>query len=358
MEQNYNHQEIEPKWQKKWAEAQVFKADNNSRKEKKYVLDMFPYPSGAGLHVGHPEGYTATDIYSRYLRMKGYEVIHPMGWDAFGLPAENYAIKIGVPPQKSTADNIKTFAKQIKSFGFSYDWEREINTSDPGYYKWSQWFFLLLYKNNLAYKAKAPVNWCESCKTVLANEQVVDGHCERCKNEVVQKDLEQWFFKVTEYADELIENLDKLEWSHALKTMQKNWIGKSEGAEIEFLITNKQFLIKDCKKIFLASNNKSKKERIEKIFKHLGLKIKVRSPKDLKIEIPKIKEDGTLLENAQEKAKAYQGKVDMPILAMDTGFFVDGENVDPVKVKRNALNLRFFVKKLDKKKKKKQVKIS
>ena len=337
MDLAYNHQEIEKKWQKKWEESHVFKADNKSKKEKKYVLDMFPYPSGAGLHVGHPEGYTATDIYSRYLRMKGYEVIHPLGWDAFGLPAENYAIKIGVHPKKSTQENIVNFTKQIKSFGFSYDWEREINTSDPSYYKWSQWFFLLLYKNGLAYQKKAPVNWCESCKTVLANEQVVDGHCERCKNEVIKKDLKQWFFKVTEYAEELLDGLDNLEWSHALKTMQKNWIGKSEGAEIEFLITNKQFLIKDCKKIFLASNNKSKKERIEKIFKHLNLKIKVYSPEDLKIEVQEIKEEGTLLENAQEKARAYQGKVDMPIMAMDTGFFIDNESFDSVKVKRNAL---------------------
>jgi leucyl-tRNA synthetase len=337
MDLAYNHQEVEKKWQKKWEESHVFKADNKSQKEKKYVLDMFPYPSGAGLHVGHPEGYTATDIYSRYLRMKGYEVIHPLGWDAFGLPAENYAIKIGVHPQKSTRENIVNFTKQIKSFGFSYDWDREINTSDPSYYKWSQWFFLLLYKNGLAYKKKAPVNWCESCKTVLANEQVVDGHCERCKNEVIKKDLEQWFFKVTEYAEELLDGLDNLEWSHALKTMQRNWIGKSEGAEIEFRIKNNELRITDTKEIFLASNNKSKKERIEKIFKHLNIDIKVLAPKDLKIETPEIKEEGNLLENAEEKAKAYQEKVKMPILAMDTGFFIDDQSFDPVKVKRNAL---------------------
>lgn len=236
MNQSYNHREIEKKWQEIWEKERVFCASNNSKKQKRYVLDMFPYPSAAGLHVGHPEGYTATDIYSRYLRMSGYEVIHPIGWDAFGLPAENYAIKIGVHPKKSTEDNIKNFTKQIKSFGFSYDWERVVNTSDPSYYKWSQWFFLLLYKNGLAYKKLAPVNWCESCNTVLANEQVENGRCERCKNEVVQKDLEQWFFRVTKYAEELLSDMDKLDWPEALKTMQRNWIGKSDGAEIDFQI--------------------------------------------------------------------------------------------------------------------------
>ncbi len=333
----YKHQDIERKWQEKWSLAHVFRADSNSSKPKKYILDMFPYPSGAGLHVGHPEGYTATDIYARYLRMQGYEVMHPIGWDAFGLPAENYAIKIGVHPQESTTKNINNFIKQIKSFGFSYDWEREINTSDPEYYRWSQWFFLLLYKNGLAYKKKAPVNWCASCQTVLANEQVVNGRCERCKNEVVKKDLAQWFFKVTAYAEELLEDLDKLDWPPALKTMQKNWIGKSEGAEINFNVESEKLEIQNCKEIFLASNNKSKKERIEKIFKYLGLKIKLYTPQDLKIELPEIKEEGSLLENAQEKARAYQSKVKMPILAMDTGFFIDDDSFDPVKVKRNAL---------------------
>ncbi len=188
---SYNPAEIESKWQEQWDKNKAFKADEDSTKEKFYCLDMFPYPSSNGLHVGHPEGYTATDIVSRYKRMKGYEVLHPMGWDAFGLPAENFAIKTGVHPKETTAKSIKEFKRQIKSLGFSYDWDRELATCDPDYYKWTQWIFLQLYKNNLAYKSKAAVNWCESCKTVLANEQVVDGNCERCQNAVEQKELEQ-----------------------------------------------------------------------------------------------------------------------------------------------------------------------
>ncbi len=334
MEQNYNHQEIEPKWQKKWEESQVFKVDEKSKKEKKYVLDMFPYPSGAGLHVGHPEGYTATDIYCRYLRMNNYEVIHPMGWDAFGLPAENYAIKIGVQPQKSTADNIKTFTKQIKSFGFSYDWDREINTSDPSYYKWSQWFFLLLYKNGLAYKKKAPVNWCESCKTVLANEQVVDGHCERCKNEVIKKDLEQWFFKVTEYAEELLNDLDKLEWSSALKTMQKNWIGRSEGAIIQFSITNAQFSIKDYKKIYFATGNDSKFKRLKRLFSKIAPNLKIEKVPDY-LEVEENGKDA--FENSLKKVLPYKNKYNCPVISMDTAVFFDGEDVNSLEPKRSAL---------------------
>ncbi|MFH1012188.1 MAG: class I tRNA ligase family protein, partial [Candidatus Peregrinibacteria bacterium] len=181
----YDPSKIEPKWQQYWAKHKTFKAVEDSKKPKHYILDMFPYPSGVGLHVGHPEGYTATDIISRYQRMKGFNVLHPMGWDAFGLPAENYAIKTKTPPQETTDKNIETFRRQIQSIGFSYDWDREINTSSPDYYKWTQWFFLFLYKNGLAYKKEAPVNWCEDCKTVLANEQVVEGLCERCDNKVV-----------------------------------------------------------------------------------------------------------------------------------------------------------------------------
>src|SRR3989344_2934329 len=194
----YNHKAIEPKWQKRWEQEGVFIApDKPKADKKKYILDMFPYPSGAGLHVVHPEGYTATDIYSRYLRMRGYEVLHPMGWDAFGLPAENYAIKSGVHPKESTESNIKIFTRQIKSLGFSYDWSRELSTSSPNYYRWTQWLFLQLYNAGLAYKREAPVNWCPDCQTVLANEQVIDGNCERCGSKVIQKNLEHWFFNVT-----------------------------------------------------------------------------------------------------------------------------------------------------------------
>ncbi|MBF8280912.1 MAG: leucyl-tRNA synthetase [Candidatus Magasanikbacteria bacterium] len=229
---------IEKKWQERWEKSRAFEVDEDQKKrvKKMYVLDMFPYPSAQGLHVGHPEGYTATDIYSRYLRANGSHVLHPMGWDAFGLPAENYAIKVGIHPKESTAKNIERFRQQIKSMGFSYDWSREVNTSDPAYYAWTQWLFLLLYKNGLAYKKKAPVNWCESCQTVLANEQVIDGACERCHNPVTQKDLEQWFFRITKYAEALLHDLDNLDWPEKIKEMQRNWIGKSAGAKIKFSV--------------------------------------------------------------------------------------------------------------------------
>ena len=232
--EKYNPQKIEPKWQARWEKDKAFRADDKSDKEKFYCLDMFPYPSSHGLHVGHPEGYTATDIISRYKRMCGYEVIHPMGWDAFGLPAENFAIKTGVHPKETTAKSIKTFREQIKSLGLSYDWEREVNTSSPDYYRWTQWLFLQLYKNDLAYKKKAAANWCESCKTVLANEQVIDGKCERCQSEVEQRDLEQWFFKVTDYVQRLLDDLESIDWPEPIKLMQRNWIGRSEGIDITY----------------------------------------------------------------------------------------------------------------------------
>ncbi|MDP2641427.1 MAG: leucine--tRNA ligase [Candidatus Yanofskybacteria bacterium] len=240
---SYNPKEIEQKWQQIWEEKCMYRAEDGSPKPKLYVLDMFPYPSGDGLHVGHVEGYAATDIYSRYMRMKGYNVLHPMGWDAFGLPAENYAIKTGIHPKETTEKATRTFCKQIKSLGLSYDWDREIGTHTPEYYAWTQWFFLLLYKNGLAYKAKASVNWCESCKTVLANEQVVQGRCERCKSEVIQKELEQWFFKITDFTEDLVKDLDAVDWPDSTKLNQRNWIGKSEGALLKFPVSNSQFSI-------------------------------------------------------------------------------------------------------------------
>ncbi|MBI4138228.1 MAG: leucine--tRNA ligase [Candidatus Wildermuthbacteria bacterium] len=233
---NYAPKDIEKKWQEKWEEQGLYKAEDGSKKPKCYVLDMFPYPSGSGLHVGHVEGYTATDIYSRFKRMQGYNVLHPMGWDAFGLPAENYAIKSGVHPKETTESAIKTFTRQIKSLGLSYDWSREIGTHTPEYYKWTQWFFLLLHKNGLAYKAKANVNWCDSCKTVLANEQAEGGVCERCKNPVAQKEMEQWFFKITDFAEDLIKDLDGVDWPVSTKLNQRNWIGKKEGISIVYEI--------------------------------------------------------------------------------------------------------------------------
>lgn len=228
--EKFDHKSIDAEWQKQWDKDEIYKTPSKPDSAKKrYVLDMFPYPSGVGLHVGHPEGYTATDIYSRFLRMNGYDVLHPMGWDAFGLPAENYAIKAKVHPDESTKKNIKRFREQIKSLGLSYDWTREIKTSDPSYFKWTQWLFLKLYEKGLSYKKEASVNWCPSCQTVLANEQVVGGECERCGTKVVQKMLSQWFFKITDYADRLLADAEKLDWPEPIKLIQRNWIGKSEG---------------------------------------------------------------------------------------------------------------------------------
>lgn len=238
----YPFSEIEPKWQKFWEENKTFKVTEDEKypKEKRmYVLDMFPYPSAAGLHVGHPEGYTATDIYCRYLRMNGYNVLHPMGYDAFGLPAENYAIKTGTHPKITTNENIKHFTQQIKSLGFSYDWDRCVSTCEPEYYKWTQWIFLQLYKKGLAYEAQTPINWCPSCQTGLANEEVKEGRCERCHSQVTHKTIRQWMLKITDYADRLDKDLDSLDWPESVKLMQHNWIGKSTGAEVTFAVADK-----------------------------------------------------------------------------------------------------------------------
>ena len=234
---SYDFKNIEPKWQKYWADNKTFRVTEDESfpaEKRRYVLDMFPYPSGAGLHVGHPEGYTATDIYCRFLRMKGYNVLHPMGYDAFGLPAENYAIKTGTHPSITTNQNIENFTRQIKALGFSYDWDRCISTCEPEYYKWTQWIFLQLYKKGLAYEAETPINWCPSCLTGLANEEVKEGKCERCGAIVTHKTIRQWILKITEYAERLLEDLDSLDWPESVKLMQKNWIGKSFGAEVDF----------------------------------------------------------------------------------------------------------------------------
>ncbi len=233
----YRAQTIEPKWQQKWDEEKTFKTDDmDHSKPKFYAMDMFPYPSGAGLHVGHPEGYTATDIVSRYKRMQGFNVMHPMGWDAFGLPAEQYAIDNGGHPREFTLKNINTFRRQIKSLGFSYDWDREISTTDPEYFKWTQWIFLQLYKRDLAYVAEIPVNWCPALGTVLANEEVIDGKSERGGHPVIRKPMRQWMLRITAYADRLLEDLEELDWPESLKDMQRNWIGKSQGAEVTFQV--------------------------------------------------------------------------------------------------------------------------
>ncbi|MBF0754119.1 leucine--tRNA ligase [Jeotgalicoccus nanhaiensis] len=232
----FKHRDIEKKWQQYWENNKTFKTEDEIGKEKFYALDMFPYPSGAGLHVGHPEGYTATDIVSRMKRMQGYNVLHPMGWDAFGLPAEQYAIDTGNDIHAFNEKNIDNFRRQIKELGFSYDWDREINTTDPEYYKWTQWIFIQLYKKGLAYVDEVPVNWCEALGTVLANEEVIDGKSERGGHPVVRKPMRQWILRITEYADRLLEDLDDLDWPESLKDMQRNWIGKSEGANVTFEI--------------------------------------------------------------------------------------------------------------------------
>ncbi|UZN23229.1 leucine--tRNA ligase [bacterium 3DAC] len=229
----YNFTEIEKKWQQKWEDTHIYEVERDESKPKKYVLEMFPYPSGR-LHMGHVRNYTLGDVVARYYWRLGYNVLHPMGWDAFGLPAENAAIKHGIHPKKWTYDNIANMRKQLKRMGISYDWNREVTTCDPEYYKWTQWIFLKLYEKGLAYKKKAKVNWCPNCKTVLANEQVVDGKCYRCGTPVVKKEIEQWFFKITAYADRLLEDLDKLDWPERVVVQQKNWIGKSKGTKVRF----------------------------------------------------------------------------------------------------------------------------
>ena len=239
----YPFADIEPKWQRIWEERKTFRTpqgkDLDTSKDKFYVLDMFPYPSGAGLHVGHPEGYTATDIMARYKRMRGFNVMHPMGWDAFGLPAEQYAISTGTHPRDTTVKNVARFRAQLKSLGFSFDWDREISTTDPAYYKWTQWIFLRLLERGLAYQAEVPVNWCPALGTVLANEEVIDGLSERGSHPVVRVPMKQWMLKITQYADRLLEDLDELDWSESIKEMQRNWIGRSEGATIDFALAGR-----------------------------------------------------------------------------------------------------------------------
>ncbi len=234
----YNPKEIEPKWQKSWVDSNIYAATEDSNKPKRYVLEYFPYPSGAAMHVGHVRNYTIGDVVARFYRMQGYNVMHPMGWDAFGLPAENYAIKNNISPQQAIAENTTKFKKQLMQMGFSYDWSREINSSDPSYYKWTQWFFKLLFDRGLAYQKESLQWWCDTDKTVLANEQVEAGKCWRCGNQVIKKPLKQWFFKITDYADRLEQDLEKLDWSDAIKAMQRNWIGHKTGINITYKVMN------------------------------------------------------------------------------------------------------------------------
>ncbi|MDE2019068.1 MAG: class I tRNA ligase family protein [Patescibacteria group bacterium] len=236
----YDPKKIEAKWQKKWLDEKAFRAKDDSIKPKYYQLETFPYPSAAGLHVGHPKGYIAEDVHARFMRMRGHEVLYTMGWDAFGLPTENYAIKVGKSPKEVASENTKNFKRQVQMFGLSYDWDREINTASPEYYKWTQWLFIRLFKRGLAYRAKAKVNWCPKDQTVLANEQVVNGRCERCGSEIEERDMEQWFLKITDYAERLLDGLPGLDWPAATVKRQEDWIGKSDGAEIDFLLSFKK----------------------------------------------------------------------------------------------------------------------
>lgn len=231
---SYDHSSLEKKWQTIWLAEKTFAAENPpmaSNKPKKYILDMFPYPSGAGLHVGHPKGYTATDVLARYYSARGFNVLHPMGWDAFGLPAENYAIKTGTHPRITTEANIATFRRQIQSLGIAYDWDREVDTTDPKYYQWTQWIFLKLFQKGLVYEAEMPVNWCPALKAVLANEEVVDGKSEVGGHPVERRNMRQWVLRITQYADKLLAGLDTLDWPEGIKEQQRNWIGRNEGVK-------------------------------------------------------------------------------------------------------------------------------
>lgn len=273
----YNHQAIEKKWQERWQESGLYQTREDKKKPKYYVLDMFPYPSGAGLHVGHPKGYIATDVLARLRMMQGYNVLHPMGFDAFGLPTENYAIKNKIHPRLATEKNIATYKKQLEILGLSYDWSREVDTTDPEYYKWTQWIFLQMYKRGLAYESNEPINWCPSCQTGLANEDLEDGRCERCGSEVIQKPLRQWVLRITDYADRLLDDLETLDgWEESIKEMQRNWIGRSHGVEISFdlaghsskiqVFTTRVDTIFGCTYLVLAPDNSlvaEWKERIE-----------------------------------------------------------------------------------------------
>src|SRR3989344_5254636 len=227
--EKYDHKQIEAKWQKSWEETGLYKTTEDATKKKCYVLDMFPYPSGVALHVGHPKGYIATDVYSRFKRMNGFNILHPMGWDAFGLPAENYAIKNKVHPSLAVDKNIATYKEQLSKIGFNYDWDREINTTDPSYYKWTQLIFLQLFKKGLAYESNEPINWCPSCQTGLANEDLEGGKCERCGSVIEKRPLRQWVLKITKYADRMLDDMDEVNWSTYIKDLQKAWIGRSRG---------------------------------------------------------------------------------------------------------------------------------
>jgi leucyl-tRNA synthetase len=311
---SFNHQKIEQKWQKFWEENKTFKTSEEKSKKKFYALDMFPYPSGAGLHVGHPEGYTATDILSRMKRMQDFNVLHPMGWDAFGLPAEQYALDTGNHPAEFTQKNIDTFRRQIKSLGFSYDWDREINTTDPEYYKWTQWIFLKLHEMGLAYVDEVAVNWCPALGTVLANEEVIDGKSERGGHPVERRPMRQWVLKITEYADRLLEDLDEVDWPESIKEMQRNWIGRSEGAEVTFQIDNH----KETFTVFTT--------RPDTLF---GATYAVLAPEHALVETITIAEQKSAVEAYLEKIKSKSDLERTDLAKEKTGVFTGAYAINP-----------------------------
>ncbi|MDO8522966.1 MAG: leucine--tRNA ligase [bacterium] len=337
---SFDHKKIEKKWQKEWERSKIYEVKDQPKAGRPragnfYTLIEFPYPSG-NIHAGHWYAFPIPDIFARKKRMEGKNVLFPIGFDAFGLPAENAAIKRGINPKKWTYENIDYMRKQLRSMGASFDWSREVITADPEYYKWTQWIFLQFLKKGLAYQAVTAVNWCPKDKTVLANEQVVGGKCERCGSEVVQREMKQWMLKITDYAERLLSGLAKLNWKEEIKEAQRNWIGKSEGAEIEFEITGTPTYSGE---VVFASNNQGKLKRMQKLFKAAGLAIKLKSPKEIGIKDFDVLEDGkTLAENSEKKARALAGKTKLSVLADDSGFFIDGAEIDPMMVKRNALN--------------------
>ncbi|PZE22755.1 leucine--tRNA ligase [Paenibacillus xerothermodurans] len=328
-QQGYNPQVVEPKWQAYWDKHKTFKVLNDESKPKFYALDMFPYPSGAGLHVGHPEGYTATDIVSRYKRMRGYDVLHPMGWDAFGLPAEQHALDTGQHPRDITFKNIDNFRRQIKSLGFSYDWDREISTTDPEYYKWTQWIFIQLYKRGLAYVDEAPVNWCPALGTVLANEEVIDGVSERGGHPVIRKPMRQWMLRITAYADRLLDDLEEVDWAESIKDMQRNWIGKSKGAEVEFPIEGMEGA---SLKVFTT--------RPDTLF---GATYCVIAPEHELVERITTAEQAGAVKEYQEKA-ARKSDLERTDLAKDkTGVFTGAYAINPVNGARTPIWVADYV---------------
>lgn len=318
------------KWLRYWARNnfELFRAKDNDKKEKIYILDMFPYPSGEGLHVGHIKGYTATDVLARFYRMKGFNVLHPMGWDAFGLPAENYALKIKKPPQETVNKNIKHFKKQCQEMGFSYDWNREINTTDPNYYKWTQWIFLQLFKHGLAYEDEVAVNWCPSCKTVLADEEVIDNKCERCGTEVVRKKLRQWLLRITAYAERLLKDLDLLDWPESIKTMQRNWIGRSEGVEVDFRVENTDEYVK----VFTT--------RIDTIFGATYLVLSPEHPLVNKITLSSYREE---VKDYQEKSFQKSEFERIKEVKEKTGVFTGAYAINPANKERIPIWISDYV---------------